>query len=244
MRVVGIIGAMLLWAGHALAAETQIAVASNFTVPAKEIADAFKAASGHVAILSFGASGAFYTQIVHGAPFAALLSADAERPERLQADGIGKPGTRFVYAIGRLALWSTDPKLVDEHGDVLKSGRFRKIAIANPKTAPYGLAAVETLTKLGIWDSVKDRIVQGENIGQAHQFVATGNAELGFVAMAQIILQDTGSKWVVPASFHTPIDQQAILVKDDAVARAFLDFLRGPKALEIIRRFGYAVPGS
>lgn len=238
-----VVGSLFV-AAAAPAADTQLAVASNFTAPAKEIAAAFQKQTGDAALLSFGASGAFYTQIVNGAPFAALLSADAERPQRLEAEKVGQPGTRFIYAIGRLVLWSTDPKLVDDKGEVLRTNRFRKIAIANPKTAPYGAAAVEALTSLGLWEGLKDRIVQGENIAQAHQFAATGNAEIGFVALAQVALQDTGSKWIVPSRLHAPIEQQAILVKDDPIARRFLEYLKGPQALEIIHKYGYATPGS
>ncbi len=233
-----------LFAFGARAAETQVAVAANFTAAAKEIASAFEKQTGDKVRLSFGASGALYTQIVNGAPFAALLSADAERPRRLEAEKVGRPGSRFVYAIGRLVLWSADSGLVDGKGEVLRGGSFRKLAIANPKTAPYGQAAVETLTGLGLWGAIKDKVVQGENIAQAHQFVATGNAELGFVALAQIALQNTGSKWVVPSRLHAPIEQEAILVKDDAVAGRFLDYLKGPQALEIIHRYGYGTPGS
>jgi molybdate transport system substrate-binding protein len=238
--------AVLCWllACTAQAAETQVAVAANFTAAAKEIADAFQKQTGDKVLLSFGASGAFYTQIVNGAPFAALLSADAERPQRLEVEKIGRPGSRFVYAIGRLVLWSADSGLVDEKGEVLRGSGFRKVAIANPKIAPYGQAAVETLTALGLWDALKHKIVQGESIAQAHQFVATGNAELGFVALAQVALQDTGSKWIVPSRLHAPIEQEAILLKQDAVASRFLDYLKGPQALQIIHRYGYATPGS
>lgn len=228
----------------AFAAETHIAVAANFTEPAREIAAGFEKATGHKAVLAFGASGAFYTQISHGAPFDILLSADAERPARIEQDGLAVHGTRFTYAVGQLALYSATPNLVDPRGAVLKRGGFDKVAIADPATAPYGAAAIETMRKLGIYDVLKPRIVTGSSIAQAYQFVSTGAAQIGFVALSQVIGVPGGSRWIVPARLHGPIDQQAVLLKtgmDNPAARAFLEYLKSRPALAIIRRYGYAV---
>jgi len=240
--------AFLVWlsvaTSPALGADTSVAVAANFAEPAREIAQAFTRATGHNAILSFGSSGQFYAQIVQGAPFEVLLSADAERPRKAEQDGLGVAGTRFTYAVGRLVLFSKTPGLVDGRGAVLATDRFQKLAIADPAAAPYGVAAVETLRKLGLYDRVKPRIVQGSSIAQAYQFTATGAAELGFVAYSQVITEAVGSRWLVPAAFHAPIDQQAILLKtasDRPAAKAFLAFLRSPAAIGIIRRYGYEV---
>jgi molybdate transport system substrate-binding protein len=233
-----------LVAGPALAAETQVAVAANFTAPAKEIAAAFAKATGHTAKLSFGSSGQFYAQMAHGAPYAVFLSADTERPQQAEQAGLGVPGTRFTYAVGRLVLYSKTPGLADGGASVLKSGRFSKVAIADPTAAPYGAAAVQTLQKLGLYDAVKPRIVQGSSITQAYQFAATGAADLGFVALSQVVDEPGGSRWVVPASLHAPIDQQAILLKTgetDPAAKAFVAFLKVPQAKAIIRRYGYEV---
>lgn len=230
--------------GPAQAAETQVAVAANFTEPARHIAQAFKARTGHKATLSFGSSGQFYAQIANGAPFQVFLSADVERPQKAEADGLAVPGTRFTYATGRLALYSRTPGVVDGRGAVLSAGRFDKLAIADPKAAPYGLAAVETLRKLGLYDRLAPKIVQGSSITQAYQFVETGAAEVGFVALSQVAAVKGGSRWVVPETLHTPIDQQAVLLKtgaDSAAARAFLQFLKGPEARAIIKRYGYQV---
>ena len=231
-----------LAAGPALAAETQVAVAANFTEPAKEIAAAFAAATGDKAILSFGASGQFYSQIAHGAPYEVFLSADAERPQKAEAEGLAAPGTRFTYAVGRLALYSKTPGLAG--AATLKSGRFAKLAIADPVAAPYGAAAVQTLQKLGLYETVKPKIVQGASIAQAYQFAATGAADLGFVALSQVVGEPADSRWVVPASLHAPIAQQAVLLKtgqQNPAAAAFLKFLRSPKAAGIIKRYGYEV---
>lgn len=246
MRRIVLAGALFaalagLWAGPATAAEVNVAVAANFTEPAKEIAEAFAKASGHHATLSFGASGDFYAQIAHGAPYAVFLSADAERPAKAEQAGLATPGTRFTYAVGRLVVYSKTPGLVDGPG-VLKRGAFQKLSIADPVTAPYGLAAVQTLQKLGLYEQLKPKLVQGASITQAYQFVATGAAEVGFVALSQVINVQGGSRWVVPAGDYAPIAQQAVLLKtgqDEPAARAFLAFLKGPKARAIIRRYGY-----
>jgi len=237
-------GTLFVGAAPALAADTQIAVAANFTEPAKAIAAAFKAKTGHTATLSFGASGQFYAQMAHGAPYEVFLSADADRPKAAEQAGLAVAGTRYAYAFGRLVLYSKTPGLVDAKGAVLKSDRFAKLAIADPATAPYGAAAVQTMRKLGVYDALAPRIVRGSSITQAYQYVATGNAELGFVALSQVIDQPGGSRWLVPANNHAPIEQQAILLKTgqkNPAARAFLVFLRSPAAIAIIRRYGYEV---
>lgn len=237
----------LVFAGAAtptLAAETQVAVAANFTEPAKEIATAFTAATGDKAILSFGSSGQFYTQMAHGAPYEVFLSADSDRPKKAEQDGLAVPNTRFTYAVGRLVLYSKTPGLVDGGGAVLKSDKFAKLSIADPGAAPYGAAAVQTLQHLGIYDQVKPRIVQGTSITQAYQFVASGAAELGFVALSQVVGEPGGSRWLVPASDHKPIDQQAILLftgQKNPAATAFMKFLKSPQAVAIIKRYGYEV---
>jgi molybdate transport system substrate-binding protein len=238
-------GAVLaLAAAPALAADTQVAVAANFTEPAKAIAAAFKAKTGHTATLSFGASGQFYTQIAHGAPYEVFLSADAERPLKAEQEGLGVPGARFTYAVGRLVLYSKTPGLVDSKGAVLGSGRFEKLAIADPTAAPYGEAAVETMRRLKVYDALAPRIVKGASIAQAYQYVATGNAELGFVALSQVIDEPGGSRWLVPAADHAPIQQQVVLLRTgekSPAARAFMTFLKSPAAVAIIKRYGYEV---
>ena len=230
-------------AGPALAADVQVAVAANFTEPAKEIAAAFEARTHDHVALSFGSSGQFYAQISHGAPFEVLLSADADRPAQAEKEGFAVPGTRFTYAVGRLVLFSRTPGLVDGDGQVLRRGRFEKLSVADPATAPYGAAAVQTMTRLGVYDALKPKLVTGTSINQAYQFVETGAAELGFVALSQVIGEAGGSRWIVPESDHAPIDQQAVLLKagkDDAAAKAFLAFLKGPQARKVIVKFGYA----
>ena len=237
---------VLITAAPARAAETPVAVAANFTEPAKAIAAAFTKATGEEVTLSFGSSGQFYAQITHGAPFQVFLSADTERPSAAERAGLGVAGARFVYAIGRLVLYSRTPGLVDGTGAVLKRpDRFRKIAIADPAAAPYGSAAMQTMTRLGVIDSLKPKLVQGASITQAYQFTQTGAAELGFVALSQVIATPGGSRWTVPAHLHDPIDQAAILLKTgeaNPTARRFIEFLKGAEARAIIRRYGYETP--
>ncbi len=236
--------ALSFMGGSALAAETKVAVAANFTEPAKAIAARFKARTGHDATLSFGSSGQFYTQIANGAPYEVFLSADVERPLKAEGEGLAVAGSRFTYATGRLVLFSKTPGLVDGKGAVLAKGTFDKLSIADPKAAPYGQAAVETLTRLKLYDALKPKIVQGSSITQAFQYVQTGAAELGFVALSQVIDEKGGSRWIVPAADHTPIDQQAVLLKTGAssvAAKAFLAFLKTGEAKAIIKRYGYEV---
>jgi molybdate transport system substrate-binding protein len=242
LRILCLALAALLAPAAAWAAQTQVAVAANFTGPAMAIAAAFRAASGHTAVLSFGSSGQFYAQIAHGAPYEVFLSADAERPLAAERAGLAVAGTRFTYAVGRLVLYSKTPGLVDGAGAVLRSGRFSKLAIADPSAAPYGVATVQTLKKLGLYNAVRPRLVMGSSIAQTFQFVETGAADLGLVAWSQVIGRPGGSHWLVPDADHAPIDQQAILLapgRGNPAARAFLAFLKGPQAAAIIRRYGY-----
>ncbi|BAL93970.1 molybdate ABC transporter substrate-binding protein [Rubrivivax gelatinosus] len=241
------LAALLFAASLAHADEVQVAVAANFTAPAQKIAAQFEKDTGHVAKLSFGATGKFYAQITNGAPFEVLLSADDETPAKLEKEGQAAPGTRFTYAIGTLVLWSAQPGVVDAQGAVLKSGHFERLSIANPKTAPYGAAAVETMKALGVFDAVTPKLVQGENIAQAYQFVATGNAPLGFVALSQVFEDGAlkgGSAWIVPAKLHQPIRQDAVVLAKGAAnpaAKAWLAYLKSDKALAVIRAYGYQV---
>ncbi|NJD24148.1 MAG: molybdate ABC transporter substrate-binding protein [Betaproteobacteria bacterium] len=227
------------------AAEVHIAVAANFSGPMQVIAPLFERASGHRATLSFGATGKFYAQITNGAPYDVLLAADDETPARLVREKQAVDATAFTYAIGRLVLWSARPDLVDARGEVLRRGGFKHLALANPKTAPYGQAAMQVMTRMAVADALKPSFVQGENIAQTHQFISTGAAELGFVAYSQVIRNDrigSGSGWIVPAELHDPIRQDAVLLaraRDKPAARAFLDFLRGEAARSVIRSFGY-----
>ncbi|MBA4795071.1 MAG: molybdate ABC transporter substrate-binding protein [Phenylobacterium sp.] len=235
------LAAALAAAGAAAGAEVRVAVAANFTEPAQEIARGFEAATGHRAVLSFGSSGQFYAQIANGAPFEVFLSADRERPQKAEAQGLAVAGTRFTYATGRLVLWSRTPGLVTGQATLARGG-FDKLAIADPKTAPYGLAAVETLRKLGLHRRLSPKLVQGASIAQTYQFASAGAAELGFVALSQVAGTRGGSRWVVPAHLHSPIEQQAVLLKagaDDPAARAFLAYLKSPQARAVIRRYGY-----
>jgi molybdate transport system substrate-binding protein len=230
-------------AAQAQADVTHVAVAANFTEPAKEIAALFKQKTGHEAVLIFGASGAFYTQITHGAPFEVFLSADAERPKLAIDNGFAVPDSLFTYAIGRLVLWS---RVVDVTNgeEALKAGKFQKLSIANPVAAPYGTAAVETMKALNVYDALKPKIVQGNSIAQAFQFVDTRNAELGFVALSQLHGVDGGTRWAVPLKLHAPILQDAVLLKTGAnseASKAFLAFLKSPEARAIIEKFGYVL---
>lgn len=228
---------------QAMAGQTNIAVAANFTEAVKEIAAAFKAKTGHDAVLSFGASGALYTQITQDAPFEILLSADAERPKKAVDDGLGVADSRFTYAIGKLVLWSKNAELVKGE-ETLKGGAFTKIAIANPTAAPYGAAAIETLKALKLDEAVQPKIVQGNSIAQTFQFIDTGNAELGFIALSQLAGKTEGSRWMVPQTLYSPIKQDAVLLKKGAAneaATAFLTFLKGAEARAIIEKYGYAI---
>lgn len=234
--------AALATAGPAPASDIKVAVAANFSDTAKDLAAAFRKKTGHTVTMSFGSSGNFLSQIEQGAPFEVFLSADAERPVKLESEGLGVKGTRFVYAYGTLVLWSATPGFVDSKGAVLSKGQFEHLSIADPAAAPYGVAAVETMKRLGLYDTLQPKIIKGASIAQAYAFVGSRSAELGFVALSQVIKDTSGSRWIVPQQDYTPIDQQAILLKpgeNDPVARAYLAFLKSPEAVKIIRSYGY-----
>ncbi len=248
MRRLAKLAAGLAWLGvaQAQAGTAQVAVAANFAAPMARIAAAFEAATGHTLKLSSGSTGKFFAQVVAGAPFEVLLAADEHTPRRLVEAGHALADSRFTYATGRLVLWSAAPGFVDAQGGVLGSGRFRHLAIANPKTAPYGAAAMQVLRARGLADALAPKLVTGESVAQAFQFVATGNAELGFVALSQVAVPGrppSGSAWTVPAALHEPIRQDAVLLKAGAsnpAAIALLDYLRSDAARAIIRAYGYS----
>jgi molybdate transport system substrate-binding protein len=244
MKPLALISA-LVFAAAAQADEVQVAVAANFTAPMQQIAVEFEKDTGHKAVLAFGATGKFYAQISNGAPFEVLLTADDVTPAKLEKELLAAPGTRFTYAIGKLVLWSAKEGYVDGQGEVLKKGDFKHLALANPKAAPYGAAAMQAMKKLGVLDSIQPRIVQGENISQAHQFVATGNAELGFVALSQVFKDGkitSGSAWIVPSKLYAPIRQEAVVLakgRNKPAASALVNYLKTDKARNIIKSYGY-----
>jgi molybdate transport system substrate-binding protein len=241
------------------AAEVTVAVAANFAAPMQQIARAFAQDTGHQAVVSLGATGSFYAQIRNGAPFHVFLSADDETPQRLEREGLAVSGSRFTYALGQLVLWSPQPGRVDDRGEVLRTGAFPRLAIANPRLAPYGQAAMQVLDRMGVTAQWQPRLVVGENIAQAYQFVATGNASLGFVALSQVWVDGRmdgrmdgriggrireGSAWIVPPSLHDPIRQDAVLLsrgQGNPAATALLAYLRGDKARAVIRAHGYSL---
>jgi molybdate transport system substrate-binding protein len=236
----------LLVPGMAHGAQVTVAAAANFTDATRDLVPLFEEATGHTARVSYGSTGKLYAQIANGAPFDVFLAADGARPERAEKEGLAVPGTRFTYARGRLVLFSTTPGLFQDGEAYLREGDFTRAAIANPKTAPYGLAAQQVLEHLGLWEEIQARVVRGNSISQAFQFVATGNAEVGFVALSQVQAwaSGAGSQWIIPQAYYAPIDQQALLLQrgaDNAAARAFLEFLRGPQAREVILGYGYAL---
>jgi molybdate transport system substrate-binding protein len=225
-----------------------VAVASNFTKPMTEIAEAFEKATGHSAKLSFGSSGKFVSQLENGAPFEVFLSADDEKPLKLEQADLAVAGSRFTYALGTLVLWSAKPGYVDDQGQILSKGGFQHLALADPKLAPYGVAALEVLKSLGLQEKLQALFVQGENISQAHQYVITGNAELGFVALSQVIANGKiaeGSGWIIPVDRYAPIRQDAVLMKTGAenpAAAALLEYLKSAPALAIMQKYGYGLP--
>jgi molybdate transport system substrate-binding protein len=245
MRVAGLLagaGIIAVLGAPAVAAQVSVAVAANFTRPAEEIGAAFTASTGDKVVFSFGATGGLYAQITQGAPFEVLLAADDRRPAQAVSEGLAVEGTLFTYAVGKVVLYSPGIDLTDGAA-VLRAGAFHHIAVADPNTAPYGAAALETLEKLGLTEAIiAARLVTGESISQTLQFVESGNAELGFVALSQVIGKPANQVWVVPAEDYAPIRQDAVLLKAgeaDPAARAFLDFLKGPEARAIIEKFGY-----
>ncbi|MFV0280580.1 MAG: molybdate ABC transporter substrate-binding protein [Rhodoblastus sp.] len=233
----------VLGGAPAFAAQTRVAVAANFTEPAKVIAAEFKQKTGHEALLSFGSSGQFYSQIAQDAPFQVFLSADDKRPKDAVDAGLAVAGSRFTYAIGKIVLFSKTLDLANGEA-VLKANAFSKLSIANPATAPYGAAAVEAMKAAGVYDAIEPKLVQGNSIAQAFQFVNTGNAEIGFVALSQLTNISDGSRWTVPQAWYKPILQDAVLLKkgaDDEASKAFVAFLKGPEAHAIIEKFGYGL---
>lgn len=229
----------------AFADEVQVAVAANFTAPIQAIAKDFEADTGHKLVAAYGATGQVYTQIKNGAPFEVFLAADDTTPAKLEQEGDTVKGSRFTYAVGTLALWSAKEGYVDDKGEVLKKNAYQHLSIANPKAAPYGLAATQVLAKLGLTEATQAKIVEGQNITQAYQFISTGNAELGFVALSQIYKDGKvtgGSAWIVPANLYEPIKQDAVILnkgKDNAAAKALVEYLKGPKAAAVIKSYGY-----
>lgn len=227
--------------------EVAVAVAANFTAPLQKIAAEFEKDTGHKVVASFGSTGKFYAQIKGGAPFELLLSADDETPAKLVAEGAAVAGSPFTYAIGKLVLWSAKPGFVDAQGEVLKAGNFEHIALANPKLAPYGAAGMEVMKALGTLDALQPKIVTAENITQAYQFIGSGNAQLGFVALSQVLKDGhiEGSSWIVPARLYTTIRQDAVVLdkgRGKPAALALMQYLRAPKAVAIIQSFGYELP--
>jgi len=237
---------VLLASANAVAGPLYVAVATNFAPTCRAIADAFSAATQHEVVISDGSSGKLFAQIENGAPFEVFLAADAERPRKLEEGRHAVAGSRFAYALGRLALWSAREDFVRDES-VLRGDAFQHLAIANPELAPYGAAARDVLQRLGVWERAGPKLVRGEDVGQTFQFVSTGNAELGFVALSQLTPDRGGSRWLVPAGLHAPIEQQAVLLtpgRDDPAARAFLDFLKGAAARDLIERAGYGIPSQ
>ena len=239
----GALGLLLVWTlpGRLDADQVRVAVATNFSFAGQEIGELFSDATGHEAVLSFGSSGQLYAQITQGAPFDVFLAADRGYPRRAVQDGHAVAGSMFTYATGRLVLFSADASRVAGRAS-LEAGEFTRLAVANPELAPYGAAAVEVLAALGLADRLQPKLVRGNNVAQTYQFVITGNAELGFVALAQVIAHQRGSRWVVPRELHSPIAQDAVLLVRAAgseAAEAFLAFLRGPAAASVLARYGY-----
>lgn len=237
--------ALLLFGQASWSATVLVAVAANFSKPMTEIAGEFEKATGHSAKLSFGSSGKFISQLKSGGPFEVFLSADEKGPEKLEQVGLTVPTTRFVYALGKLVLWSTKLGYVDDQGKILETGNFKHLALANPKLAPYGIAAVDVLKKMKLFEKLQPLFVQGENITQTYHFISTANAELGFVALSQVIEKGkiiNGSGWIIPDNLYTPIRQTAVLMKKGAknpAAAALIDYLKSKPALAIIKTYGY-----
>jgi molybdate transport system substrate-binding protein len=244
--ICGLLISQCIAALPAQADDISVAVAANFTAPMKRIAAEFEKTSGHKVVASFGSTGKFYAQIRNGAPFEILLAADDETPAKLVKENVGAAGSQFTYAVGKLVLWSAKPGLIDADGAVLKRGNFAHLSLADPKLAPYGTAGVETLKALGMYEAVSNKLVTAENISQAYQFISSGNAELGFVALSQVLKDGKmeGSFWLVPAKLYTPIRQDAVILepgKGKPAAEALMSFLKSDKARAIITSFGYGL---
>ena len=243
-----IVLALLLFGQASRAATVLVAVAANFSKPMMEIAAEFEKASGHSAKLSFGSSGKFVSQLENGGPFEVFLSADETKPQKLEQSGLAEPNSQFTYALGKLVLWSAQPDYVDDEGKILTTGGFKHLALADPKLAPYGAAALEVLKTMELYKKLQPLLVQGENIAQTYQFVSTGNAELGFVALSQVIDNGKiahGSGWIIPSRYYAPIRQGVVLMKKGAAnpaAKALLRYLKSAPALAIIQKYGYDLP--
>lgn len=237
----------LLMSAETFAEQLRVAVASNFIPPARALGELYEKQTGHKVTLIPGSTGKHYAQIVQGAPFQVFLAADAERPQLLEARGLTLAGSRFTYARGRLVLWSPRADLVDSEGEILAQDEFRHLALANPRLAPYGEAAQAVLEAHGLWQPLQGKLVRGESIGQTYQFVASGNAELGFVAYSQVYMPGQsfeGSVWKIPADLYPPIEQQAVLLEDTEAARGFLELVASAEGRKLIREFGYGTPAS
>jgi len=236
---------LLSFTSTLFADQIKVAVASNFVVTLRALAEEFELRTGHQVLLITGSTGKLYAQISQGAPYDAFFAADARRPEILEREGGAIEGSRFTYASGRVVLWSPDSEVVDSSGEVLKRGKFKRLSIANPKLAPYGRAAQQILQKRGIWQSLRTKVVRGENIGQAYQFVRSGSVELGFVAFSQLKRPTqpiSGSYWLVPQQLYQPILQQAVLLKEGVAANAFMEFVKSDYASAVIGNSGYFSP--
>ncbi len=242
-----IITCQFLFVTQSLASEIRIAVASNFHSTMKEIIVQFELENtkANKIVLIPGSSGKHYAQIINGAPFDLFFSADKLRPILLEDQGIIRNQSRFTYALGKLVLWSLDNSFIDSEGQILYDNNFRFLAIANPKIAPYGIAAKEILVSMELWQDMNKKLVKGENIAQTYQFVSSRNAEMGFVSFSQILNHNNnlkGSFWEVPQSLYSPIEQQAVLLRDSKLGRDFMKFMKTKKALDIISKYGYDLP--
>lgn len=244
-----IIGLGLVWltlSGNVFGEDLAVAVASNFLNPFRSLANEFKKSAPHTALIISGSTGSLFAQIINGAPYHVFLAADSLRPKILEEKGLAVQGSRFVYARGRLTLWSADPDRIGKNGiDILRRRNFRHLAIANPKTAPYGRASIKVLEKFNLLDALSPLLVRGGNIGQTFQFVSTGNAELGFVSLSQVLdpkLKNKGSRWDIPKEYHGPLEQSVVLLKkgqNNKAAKALMNFLKSAKAKTLIRQYGY-----
>ena len=240
--IISIVFAVFTFVGEANSSEIRVAVASNFSVAIKALSKRFEEKTGYRVVLIFGSTGKHYAQIKHGAPYDIFFAADKARPKLLEEEGVSIPLSRFTYAVGQLVLWSPQKGVVGDSLDVLHQDMYRYLALANPRLAPYGAAAQEVLQAAGLWERLQNKMVKGENIGQTFQFVQSGNAELGFVAYSQVktrIDLMEGSAWIVPPSWHTPIEQQAVLLKDNSIARDFITFIKSVESKTLIENFGY-----
>lgn len=243
LTLAGLLLPVIVHAGNA-----SVAVAANFAAPMQEITRAFEKASGHQLTVSVGSTGKLFSQIKNGAPFDVFLAADTQTAKAAEDAGLGIPGSRFTYAIGKLVLWSPNAALVDQEGNILKTGTFERIAMANPKLAPYGVAAEQVVEKMSLAHTLRNKWVYGQSIGQTYQFIASGNVPLGFVALSQVTKQgkiQAGSAWVVPNDMHAPLSQDALLLKqggNNDAATTFMTFLKSPAATVIIQSFGYDLP--